>query len=679
MSSTLGESPPPPPRACFGRDKLIEKIIDLTKSLTPIALIGPGGIGKTSIALTILHHSQIKKQFGDDRRFIRCDQFPAALPHFLCQLSKAVGAGVENPEDLTPLRPFLSSKEMIIFLDNAESILDPQGDNPQDIYGVVEELGRFKNICLCITCRISTIPTAYSILDVPTLSMEAAHITFYGIYKDGDTQSSQVSNILEQLGFHPLSVTLLATVAHHSRWSTKRLTSEWERWRTDVLHMQHGQSLAATIELSLGSPMFCKLGANARELLGVIAFFPQGVNEDNIDWLFPTLSGGLNILDNFCILSLTYWSNGYITMLAPLREYLCPKDPTSSPLLLATKDYYFSRLAVDINPNEPGFAEAQWIRSEDVNVEHLLNVFTSADPSSTDTWTACAHFLEHLYWHKPRLVVLGPKIEGLPDNHESKPKCLLDLSRLLNLVGNDVEYKPLLVHTLRLCRDQGNEFMVAQSLRFLSYANRALGLHKEGIEQAKEAVEVYKQLNDITRQGYSWLELARLLYGDGQHDSAEEAASHLIDFLSNGGDQYTVCECYHLLGNISHSKGGTEKALDHFKIALGIATTSNWCDPLFWIHYDMAGLFFDRNKFEDAHAHIEQAKSHAINNPYQLSRAMMKQARFWYEECKFEEARCETLCAVDIYKKIGATKNVECCQAILQNIEVALSNTVSSH
>ena len=48
--STLGESPPPAPRACFGRDELIEEIVGLIENLTPIALIGPGGIGKTSVA-----------------------------------------------------------------------------------------------------------------------------------------------------------------------------------------------------------------------------------------------------------------------------------------------------------------------------------------------------------------------------------------------------------------------------------------------------------------------------------------------------------------------------------------------------------------------------------------------------------------------------------------------------
>ena len=620
MSSvpSAGESPPPPPKACFGREKLIENIINLTKNLTPLALIGAGGIGKTSIALTILHHDQIRKQFGDHRRFIRCDQFLATGSHFLSRLSKAVGAGIKNPEELTPLRPFLSSVEMIIFLDNAESILDPQGTYAQDIYRMVEELSWFNNICLCITSWISTIPTAYKSIEIPTLSIEAAHNTFYGIYQNGDKQTSQVNSILEQLDFHPLSVALLATVAHHSKWSTNRLTSEWERRRTDVLHTQHNESLAATIELSLSSPMFHKLGAGARELLGVIAFFPQGVNEDNIDWLFPTISNRLNIFDNFCILSLTYQSNGYITMLAPLWEYLCPKDPTSSPLLLTTRDHYFSWLGVEVNPDKPGFVETQWIRSEDVNVEHLLNVFTSADPNSADIWTACAQFMQHLYWHKRRLVVLGQKIKGLPDSHQSKPQCLFRLSQLFNSVGKHEEYKQLLLHALGLYREQGNEFMIAQILRFLSSANGCLRLYKEGIEQAKEAVEGYKRLNDVARQGLSWLELTELLYDNDQFDSAEQAASQAVNLLSGGGNQYGICGCYRLLGMISCSKGETDKALGYFKKALGIASASNWHDPLLCIHYSMADLFFGRNKFEDAHTHIEQAKSYAINDTYQL-------------------------------------------------------------
>ena len=132
--STLpGELPPPAPRDCFGRDEVIEEVVGLAESLEPIALIGAGGIGKTAIALTVLHHNRIKKRFGEHRRFILCDQLPASPAHFLARLSEVLDAGVKSPMDLTPLRPLLSSNNMVIALDKIESILDPKGTSAKDI------------------------------------------------------------------------------------------------------------------------------------------------------------------------------------------------------------------------------------------------------------------------------------------------------------------------------------------------------------------------------------------------------------------------------------------------------------------------------------------------------------------------------------------------------------------
>jgi len=651
----------------YGRDELIEKIIGFAEHLTPVALIGPGGIGKTSAILTVLHDDRVKQLFGDDRRFIRCDQFPASRNNFLRRLSEVIGAATENPGDLTPLRPLLSSRKMFIILDNAESILGLQGAGGQEMYAVVEELSRFNNLCLCITSRISAVPLDCETLDIPILSMEAAYDTFYRIYKHGE-QSDPVKKILEQLDFHPLSITLLATVAQHNKWDTSRLSREWERQRTGVLRTHHSMSLANTIELSLTSPIFQALGPDARALLGVVAFFPQGVDENNLNWLFPTIPDIANIFDTFCVLSLTYRSNGFVTMLAPLRDYFCPRDPKASPLLCATKDHYSRRLSVDVYPDKPGYQEARWIALEDTNVEHLLNVFTSADTESGDIWDTCAHFLEHLCWHKRRLVSLGPGIEGLSDGHPSKPRCLFQLSRLFGLVGNNVEQKRLLSHTLEIWRERGDDRQVARTLLRLSEVNDHY--YEEGEQQAKEALEVYEQLGDTVGQAECLRSLAALLCHDEQPDAAEEAAFRAIGLLPEKGSEYLLSHCQRSLGMIYQSKDESEKAIHHFEKALGIASSFGWHDEVSGDHSYLALLFYNQGRFDDANAHFKHAESHAVNSPYSLASLMYLQAILWSQQDRFEQAKSEVFRAVEVFEKLGATRNLESCRDLLKTFDL---------
>ena len=664
--------PPPAPRIFCGRDELIDRIVRSAECLTPIALIGPGGIGKTAIVLTVLHDDRIKQRFGLDRRFIRCDGFLASRVHFLRQLSKVVGAGVENPEDLCSLRPFLSSKEILIILDNAESILDPQGPSAREIYAVVDELTQLSNLCICITSRITTIPPHCKTIRIPTLSTEAAQDTFYRIYEH-DGRTNQINDILEQLDFHPLSITLLATVAQYNQWDASRLTTEWERQRTGVLRVQHSGSLAATIELSLASPMFRELGPHARSLLEVVAFLPQGVNEKNTNWLFPAIPGVLKILDTLCALSLTYRNNGFVTMLAPLRDHLCPKDPASSTLLNTTKEIYFMRLSGDIFPGKPGFEEARWITSEDVNVEHLLDVFTTIDADSESVWDACDKFIAQLDWHRSRLVMLGPKIEGLPDGHPSKARCLWGLSRLFYSVGNSAECKRFRSRSLELWREQGNDLWVARALGDLSDANRVMGLYKEGIQQAKEASEIFERLGEVVQQAECLTTLAWSLCEAKQLDAAEDAGSRAVDLLPEKGEEFRVCQAHRALGHIYQYKGDTKKAISHFETALGIASSLNNVEQLFWVNYALAWLFSEQGEFEDAQTHLEHAKSHAINNTYLLARAVHLQAWLWDRQGRFGDAKSEALRALDAFEKLGTARYVERTRRLLHRIDARRS------
>jgi len=111
---------------------------------------------------------------------------------------------------------------------------------------------------------------------------------------------------------------------------------------------------------------------------------------------------------------------------------------------------------------------------------------------------------------------------------------------------------------------------------------------------------------------------------------------HAIDLVPEGGEQSLVCGSRRALGNISRSKGDTEKAIRHFEIALEIASPFDWHDLLFWIHYELAGLFRGEGRFDDANAHIERAKSHTVDSAYNLGHAMELKARVWYHQSRRE-------------------------------------------
>ena len=110
----------------------------------------------------------------------------------------------------------------MLFLDNGESILDPQGTDALELYTVVEELSCSNKTCLGSTSRIPTVPPHWKRPVIPTLSRKAACNIFYSIYDDGG-RSDIIEDIVQHLDFHAPLMTLLATSASHNMGNYKEL------------------------------------------------------------------------------------------------------------------------------------------------------------------------------------------------------------------------------------------------------------------------------------------------------------------------------------------------------------------------------------------------------------------------------------------------------------------------
>lgn len=256
---------------------------------------------------------------------------------------------------------------------------------------------------------------------------------------------------------------------------------------------------------------------------------------------------------------------------------------------------------------------------------------------------------------------------------------MLKLSQLFDAVGNHAEFKRILAHSLVLWGNRRDTFQVAQTLMYLVDANRILGHTKEGVLQAKEAVEIYERTRFLLGQAHALQQFARLLFEDGQVADAEEAATRALDLAIDRDEKSMVCRCHRVLGEIYQSKGETEKAVSHFEATIEIASSFNWHHELFWTHYTLASPFCVQEQFDEAYAHIERSRPHAAHASYLLSRAMEMQAYVWFKQHLLEEAKLGAFQAASVFDQLGAAKDFERCLGVLgQAILEEINNPVAS-
>jgi hypothetical protein len=116
--------------------------------------------------------------------------------------------------------------------------------------------------------------------------------------------------------------------------------------------------------------------------------------------------------------------------------------------------------------------------------------------------------MEHLYWHKKRLTILGPKIEGLPDDHSSKPGCLFELARLFDEVGNPGGVQTSPHSHLKTLEGAGERPYGCSDIEVPIRCKSAAGSLRGRDRTGKEAMEIYERLGDTSMQVECLIKLA---------------------------------------------------------------------------------------------------------------------------------------------------------------------------
>ncbi|KAJ7444297.1 P-loop containing nucleoside triphosphate hydrolase protein, partial [Mycena latifolia] len=335
-SSTSLSMLPSEPKIFHGRESELGDILKGFARESPrVAILGPGGIGKTSLARAVLHHPDICFIYDQHRFFVVCDTVSTRV-----ELAGAIGShlGLKSGTDLTHqvLRHFSRSAPCLLVLDNLDTCWEPV-ESRRDVEEFLSLLTDIPHLGLVITMRGEERPaqvrwTRPFLPPLKRLAQKAARATFIDIADDFH-DSQEVNKLLHLPDNVPLAIDLMAHLVAYE--GCPYVLSRWEEERTSLLSegSDRRSNLDLSISLSLSSPRITSL-PHSHDLLSLLSLLPDGISDGEL------LQSKLPI-DNIltCKAALLGTSLAYIddqrqlNTLVPIREYVQKFHPPGAVIV----------------------------------------------------------------------------------------------------------------------------------------------------------------------------------------------------------------------------------------------------------------------------------------------------------------------------------------------------------
>ena len=282
------------PEVFYGRDDFVQDItrLLLQEETSRVCILGPGGMGKTSVSLAVVESPLIEERFpGGNLVWVPCIEATSAallLEIVYIQLQVPGDKQVTLEKIISELDA--SKQPRLILLDNFETPWNAPGGSQKQVGDILCKLAMLSHVAMLVTMRGRSPPCDKAIKwqskDIKATD-EAACLRIYHELNPGSEDDPDVARLLAALGYMPFAVTLMAKLGVEGQSTAKDLLGDWLESGPDIFSDPE-QSMNRSIRLSVESDLV-KRNPNAITLLAILSLLPAGTTKENLRWWAPAL------------------------------------------------------------------------------------------------------------------------------------------------------------------------------------------------------------------------------------------------------------------------------------------------------------------------------------------------------------------------------------------------------
>ena len=572
-----------------GREREVEDVSQLLNSTRLLTLTGPGGVGKTRLALQAAENITEAASFVDGIYFVELTPLsdPSLVVNTVIDMLEITN--IYESEPIDSIIRFLQSKHVLLILDNYEHLLEA-ASLPSELLKATTHLK------IMTTSRESLRISGEQVYDVPPLEISSATELFkqraQAVEREFDIDNANresVRQILARLDGLPLAIELAA--ARIILLSPQALLLQLKK-RLDVLKgtlrdvPERQKTVRATLDWS-----YELLDRNEKILFNRLGVFTGGCSLEAVDavcseGLSIDLFEGLETLLHKSLLSKKDDREGEprFTMLETLREYALEKleESGEASQILTSYARYFATLAEQAEPalKLNSGSILIWSRHIEQEFDNLRAAFHWSMSSDVLPGLRIFSALDGLWWYTHYVQEGNRWMEQVSEkmSQVSKPiqARIMTAFGMVALSKGDWELARVkTLQALSILRQEHDESRLAFVLGRLGNIDINSGRFESAEDYLGEALRLYRQLDEDAGTASVLNGFGELMRIQKRYMEAKVYYEESISLRNKQQGEKGSTALYNL-GNIERHLGNDESAYKLYVQALEFSVRVNY-------------------------------------------------------------------------------------------------------